>query len=101
MNNRSFADLMVGVLAYVSLSGLAAIATDPTAEWRPPPNSRWSLPIEHRRCRIREDACRHCGGSGHCEACMPAGCRVCRGTGLQPHDTTLVPRLTELWNGAG
>jgi hypothetical protein len=101
MNNRSFADLMVGVLAYVSLSGLAAIATDPAAESRPQPEPRWLLPSLHRRCRSREDACRHCSGSGRCEVCRPATCRVCRGTGLQPHDTTLVPRLTELWNGAG
>jgi hypothetical protein len=101
MNNRSFADLMVGVLAYVSLSGLAAIAADPAAAVAPRRDERWSLPIKRRRRRVREDACRHCSGSGHCDACMPATCRVCRGAGLQPRDETLVPRLTELWNGAG
>ena len=97
MNNRSFADLMVGVLAYVSLSGLAAIAAEPVAARKPEP--RWSLPVKRRLRRVREDACRHCSGSGHCDACMPATCRVCRGTGLQPRDATLLPRLTELWNG--
>jgi hypothetical protein len=100
MNNRSFADLMVGVLAYVSLTGLAAIAAEPAVERAPRSDERWSLPVKRRRRRVREDACRHCSGSGQCDACMPATCRVCRGTGLQPRDMTLVPRLTELWNGA-
>ncbi len=103
MNNRSFADLMVGVLAYVSLTGLVAIAVEPAAGRRvrtAVADERWSLPVKRRRRRVREDACRHCAGSGACNACMPATCRVCRGTGLQPRDATLVPRLTELWNGA-
>jgi hypothetical protein len=103
MNKRSFADLMVGVLAYVSLTGLAAIAVEPAAGSRvrtAVADERWSLPLKRRRRRVREDACRHCSGSGACVACMPATCRVCRGTGLQPRDATLVPRLTELWNGA-
>jgi hypothetical protein len=102
MNNRSFADLMAGVLAYVSLTGLAAIAADPAVARRPKPaepDERWALPVKRRRRRVREDACRHCSGSGHCDACSPATCRVCRGTGLQPRDHTLVTRLTELWNG--
>ena len=102
MNNRSFADLMAGVLAYVSLTGLAAIAAEPAGtdlERRVNAEERWSLPVKRRRRRVREDACRHCRGSGHCHACMPATCRVCRGTGLQPRDATLVPRLTNLWNG--
>ncbi len=30
---------------------------------------------------------------------MPATCRVCRGSGLQPRDATLVERLNELWDG--
>jgi hypothetical protein len=103
MNKRSFADLMVGVLAYVSLTGLAAIAVEPASGSRvrtAVADERWSLPVKRRRRRVREDACRHCSGSGACDACMLATCRVCRGTGLQPRDTTLVPRLTELWNGA-
>jgi hypothetical protein len=103
MNKRSFADLMVGVLAFVSLTGLAAIAVEPGAGSRnrtAVADERWSLPVKRRRRRVREDACRHCSGSGTCDACMPATCRVCRGTGLQPRDASLVPRLTELWNGA-
>jgi hypothetical protein len=102
MNKRSFADLMVGVLAYVSLTGLAAIAVEPAAGSRirtALADERWTLPVKRRRRRVREDACRHCSGSGACDACQPATCRVCRGTGLQPRDSTLVPRLTELWNG--
>jgi hypothetical protein len=98
MNTRSFADLMVGVVAYVSLSGLAAIA-EPAVERNHAPDDRWELPVKRRRRRVREDACKHCSGSGQCDACRPATCRVCRGLGLQPRDATLVPRLTELWNG--
>jgi hypothetical protein len=98
MNSRSFADLMVGVVAYVSLTGLAAIA-EPLAERKAVKDERWALPVKRRRRRVREDACRHCTGSGQCDACQPSTCRVCRGTGLQPRDATLVPRLTELWNG--
>jgi hypothetical protein len=99
MNKRSFGDLMIGVLAYVSLSGLAAIAVDRGKTPKPRVDERWSLPVKRRRRRVREDACRHCSGSGQCDACVPAPCRVCRGTGLQPRDASLVPRLTELWNG--
>jgi len=100
MKQRSFADLLIGVLAYVSLTSLAVMAAESAAALRKPVlDERWSLPVKRRRRRIREDACRHCHGSGQCEACSPAACRVCRGTGLQPRDATLVPRLTELWNG--
>ncbi len=107
MNKRSFADLMVGVLAYASLTGLVALAAESAGQPAEPRggrwvqiDERWMLPMKRRRRRVREDACRHCNGSGQCEACMPATCRMCRGTGLQPRDATLVPRLTELWNGA-
>jgi hypothetical protein len=99
MNNRSFADLMVGVLAYVSLTGLAAIAEPVAASAVARPDERWALPVKRRRRRVREDACRHCTGSGQCDACQPSTCRVCRGSGLQPRDASLVPRLTGLWNG--
>jgi hypothetical protein len=89
---------MVGVLAYVSLSGLAAFAA---AEERPQRRAlvdeRWKLPVKRRRRRLSEDACRHCKGSGVCDACRPATCRVCRGTGVQPRDASLLPRLTALW----
>ena len=98
MNNRSFADLMVGVLAYVSLTGLALAAESPVPR-KAAPDERWALPVKRRRRRVSEDACRHCGGSGQCGACEPATCRICRGTGLQPRDVSLLPRLTELWNG--
>jgi len=100
MKSRSFADLMVGVLAYMSLSGLIAIVTEP-APRRRGAGGRWTLPLKQRRRRRRvaEDACRHCKGSGHCDACMPATCRVCRGTGMQPRDASLVDRLNELWDG--
>jgi hypothetical protein len=99
--NKSFADLMVGVLAYVSLTGLVAISSESrigvSRDARA--DERWALPVKRRRRRVREDACRHCSGSGSCDACAPSTCRVCRGAGLQPRDATLVPRLTELWNG--
>ena len=100
MRTRSFADFMIGVLAYVSLSGLLAVATEP-AQRKRSLDRRWTLPLKQRRRRRRvaEDACRHCKGSGHCAACMPATCRVCRGAGLQPRDTALVERLNELWDG--
>jgi hypothetical protein len=101
MNKRSFGDLMVAVLAYVSLSGLAAMASETGVQRKRKADQRWSLPVKRRRRRVREDACRHCSGSGQCDACVPAPCRVCRGTGLQPRDASLVPRLTELWNGGG
>lgn len=100
MKTRSFADLIVGVLAYVSLSGLAAIAAERPRASRPPVDERFALPpVKRRRRRSAEDACRHCKGSGRCEACEPATCRLCRGSGLQPRDVSLIPRLSELWDG--
>jgi hypothetical protein len=99
MHNRSFADLMVGVLAYVSLTGLAALAAAPSAPRRRAADRRWSLPVKRVRRRVREDACRHCSGSGRCDECTPEACRACRGTGLLPRDATLLPRLCGLWNG--
>jgi hypothetical protein len=99
MKHRSFADLMVGVLAYVSLTGIAALAVEPADRPRAAPDGRWDLPVKRRRRRVREDACRHCDGSGACDACSPHTCRVCRGSGLQPRDASLVVRLTALWDG--
>ena len=61
---------------------------------------KWALPRKRRRRRSPEDDCRHCTGTGACEECSPAACRVCRGTGLQPHDASLATRLTALWDGA-
>ena len=69
MKNRSFADLMVGVLAYVSLTGLAAIAIEAAPSGHRAvavADERWALPVKRRRRRVREDACRHCSGSGSC-----------------------------------
>jgi hypothetical protein len=100
MKSRSFGDLVIGMVAYVSLSGLIAFVSEPVQRRRTA-DRRWTLPLKQRRRRRRvaEDACRHCKGTGHCEACMPATCRVCRGAGLQPRDTALVTRLNELWDG--
>ncbi len=97
---RSFAGLLAGALAYVSLSALAAIAAEPAPRARNARDGRWRLPVKRLRRKVAEDACRHCGGNGRCDACTPETCRVCRGTGLQPRDASLVPRLIELWDGA-
>jgi hypothetical protein len=98
MKQRSFAELMAGVVAYVSLTGFAALARDP----QPPrhlPDERWTLPTKRRRRRVAEDSCRHCKGTGVCDSCAPSWCRVCRGTGLQPRDATVMARLNQLWSG--
>jgi hypothetical protein len=99
MNNRSFGDLMVGVLAYVSLTGLLALTAPPPGRRRSAADGRWSLPVKRVRRRVREDACRHCSGTGQSADRTLVACRPCRGTGLQPRDASLLPRLTELWNG--
>ena len=44
------------------------------------------------RRRVREDACRHCSGTGRNEDRTLVACRPCRGTGLQPRDASLLPR---------
>ncbi|MBV8642546.1 MAG: hypothetical protein JO225_01350 [Candidatus Eremiobacteraeota bacterium] len=61
---------------------------------------RWALPRKRRRRRTPEDNCRHCSGTGACAECAPAVCRVCKGTGLQPQDDTIVTRLSAIWDGA-
>ncbi len=100
MRARSFADLLIGVIGYVSLAGLMAMTAQPARPKRNP-DRRWKLPVERRRRskHVVEDECRHCKGLGHCAACLPATCRVCRGSGVQPRDTALVERLNELWDG--
>jgi hypothetical protein len=98
MKSRSFADLVVGVLAWASLSGLAALAGENKKRARAA-DRRWSLATKRRRRRVAEDACRHCQGSGQCFACVPVTCRVCAGSGLQPRDRALVERLNDLWDG--
>jgi hypothetical protein len=97
MRDRSFGDLMVGVIAYVSLSGLASLARETRAPRRKTADDRWSLPQKRRRRRVAEDACRHCKGSGVCDYCAPSWCRICRGTGLQPRDAALVTKLDQIW----
>lgn len=99
MNNRSFGELMVGVLAYVSLTGLIALASRSGGRPSRAGDRRWNLPVKRVRRRVREDACRHCRGTGHNDERTLVACRPCRGTGLQPRDASLLPRLTDLWNG--
>jgi len=60
---------------------------------------KWALPRKRRRRRSPEDDCRHCTGTGSCEECAPSPCRVCKGSGLQPHDDAIVSRLSTLWDG--
>jgi hypothetical protein len=100
MNKRSFADLVVGVLAYVSLTGVLALTAPPPGRPKRTGEGRWSLPVKRVRRRVREDACRHCSGTGQSADRTLVACRHCRGTGLQPRDASLLLRLTELWNGA-
>lgn len=100
MNNRSFTDFIVGALACMSVLGFAVVLREGeprVAERRPPSPDPWVLPQKRRRRRTPEDFCRHCHGAGACDACTPSTCRVCRGSGLQPRDETLVPRLVALW----
>jgi hypothetical protein len=99
MRKRSFADLVAGVLACISVIGCCAVLgrSERFAGLRRGA-LRWSLP--RRRRRSPEDDCRHCTGSGSCAGCAPAACRVCRGTGSQPRDEATVARLSALWNPA-
>jgi hypothetical protein len=102
MKDRSFADFMVGALACISVLGFYAVMRDADAafmERRRQAAARWALPRKRRRRRTPEDLCRHCGGSGSCEACGVDACRVCRGNGLQPRDEALVTRLSLMWDG--
>ena len=107
MRDRSFADFMAGALACISVLGFYAVLKETElhqdrrrAEAHRHDAERWALPRERRRRHSPEDDCRHCTGSGECEECAPAACRVCKGTGLQPHDDAIVSRLAALWDGA-
>ena len=103
MRDRSFADFMVGALACISVLGLCAVLKDTELyreQERRRAEQRWQLPRRRRRRRSPEDDCRHCTGSGICNECAPTPCRVCKGTGLQPHDTGIASRLALLWDGA-
>ncbi len=106
MRDRIFADFMAGAIACISVLGVYAVLRETEqhqGQRRGEPRDdaeRWALPPKRRRRRSPEDDCRHCTGSGECEECAPAPCRVCSGTGLQPHDAALVSRLAALWDGA-
>ncbi|MEA2664679.1 MAG: hypothetical protein QOI11_1623 [Candidatus Eremiobacteraeota bacterium] len=103
MKDRAFTDFVVGALACVSVLGFCALVKE-TELYRESQRrrdaERWALPRKKRRRRSPEDDCRHCTGSGVCEECAPTPCRVCKGSGLQPHDEATVARLASLWDGA-
>jgi len=104
MKDRSFADFMAGALACISVLGFCAMLRETEhqerrrAERRRHDAERWALPRKRRRRPSPEDDCRHCTGSGECEDCAPSPCRVCGGTGVQPHDDAIVSRLSALWD---
>ena len=104
MRDRTFADFMAGALACISVLGFYAVLRETELhqgrrreERRRHEAERWALPRKRRRRRSPEDDCRHCTGGGEC---APSACRVCKGTGLQPHDEAIVTRLATLWDGA-
>lgn len=107
MRDRTFADFMAGAFACISVLGFYAVLRETElqqahrrGEARRQDAARWALPSKRRRRQSPEDACRHCTGRGECDECAPASCRVCTGTGLQPHDDAIVSRLAALWDGA-
>ena len=101
MRDRSFADFLAGALACISVLGLCAVLKESElyAEARKREAAeKWTLPRKRRRRRSPEDDCRHCTGTGTCVECAPSACRVCKGSGLQPHDAAIASRLNALWN---
>ena len=107
MRDRTFADFMAGALAWISVIGVYALLRETELDRQHRRDQRdrhdaerWALPRKRRRRRSPEDDCRHCTGSGQCDECAPSACRVCNGTGLQPHDDALVFRLAALWDPA-
>jgi hypothetical protein len=101
MRDRSFADFMVGALACMSVLGFYALLKETELVYeqrRRQAAARWTLPKKRKRRRTPEDDCRHCTGTGACDECGPAPCRVCGGTGLQPHDAAIASRLSAIWN---
>jgi DnaJ-class molecular chaperone len=107
MRDRTFADFMAGALACISVLGFYAVLRETEQregqrvdERRRREAERWALPRRRRRRHSPEDDCRHCTGSGTCAECAPSPCRVCKGTGLQPHDEAIASRLFTLWDGA-
>ncbi|HEV2738794.1 MAG TPA: hypothetical protein VGU66_09465 [Candidatus Elarobacter sp.] len=106
MRDRTFADFMAGAIACISVLGFYAVLRETELhqqqrrdERRRADAERWALPRKRRRRHSPEDDCRHCTGSGTCDECVPSPCRVCKGTGLQPHDAAIVSRLSTLWDG--
>jgi hypothetical protein len=99
MRDRTFADFMAGAIACLSVLGCFAVLRESARAAAPAELGRWALPRTRRR-HSPEDDCRHCTGSGACEECAPAACRVCKGTGLHPRDQAVVSRLRLLWDGA-
>lgn len=114
MKDRSIVDFMCGAAACISVLGFYMILRDRgaaggTRRALPAPapapakaDDRYTLGAVGRKRRRRsvEDDCRHCAGSGQCQECLPAPCRVCRGRGLQPRDESLIVRLNQLWGAA-
>jgi len=102
MKDRSFPDFMVGALACISVLGFYAVMRDAEAVGetrRLEAQAKWDLPRKRRQQHTLEDFCRHCSGAGTCDSCGPDTCRICRGTGIQPQDASLVPRLAQMWDG--
>ena len=105
MRDRTFADFMAGALACISVLGFYAVLRETEVhedrrreERRRHEAERWALPRKRRHRRSPEDDCRHCTGRGECDDCAPDACRICRGTGLQPHDDAIASRLAALWD---
>lgn len=103
---------MVGALACISVIGLYAVTReavttptrrraneDTTMHRRATDIAKWELPRQAMYRETAEDFCRHCAGSGVCDSCGPQSCRICRGTGIAPHDASLLPRLSLMWDG--
>ncbi len=106
MRDRTFADFMAGAIACLSVLGFYAVMREAEAGQEPRQADRrrrdadrWQLPRKHPRRHSPEDDCRHCTGRGACDECAPSRCRVCKGTGLHPHDAAIVSRLNLLWDG--
>ncbi|HYZ17715.1 MAG TPA: hypothetical protein VE591_14995 [Candidatus Acidoferrum sp.] len=102
MKDRTFADFMAGAIACVSVLGFYAVLKETEfyqEERRRRAAERWMLPRRRRRRSSPEDECRHCSGTGECEDCAPAPCRLCRGNGVQPRDPATAARLNALWDG--
>ncbi|MDB5028168.1 MAG: hypothetical protein JWO66_1857 [Candidatus Eremiobacteraeota bacterium] len=100
MKDRSFAELMIGAIACISVLGVCAVLkeTELDEQRKRRAAAKWALPRKRKRRRSPEDDCRHCTGTGTCDECAPAACRVCQGNGLQPRDAAVVSRLAALWN---